>query len=155
MTTAEHVITAAMDVAKDIAEGRRSPADIEADAVEACRELFGVVHGPEDPLWDLHVDVTRQGIAAGAVSADELAEWLAVARTRAGVPVVEPEVSWIERALAEGADDEDEAEDGPMPAAEVLARAAAAVAAMDHQREPRCGHCGVVGGGHTRDCIVV
>ena len=126
MTTTEHVIKSAMAVARDVAEGRVQPAALEAAAVDACRELFGVVHGPEDPLWDLHIDVTRQTIAAGGLSIDELAEWLAVAKTRAGVPVVEPEVSWIERALAEGADDEDE-DNGPIPAAEVLARAAAAV----------------------------
>lgn len=107
MTTAEHVITAAMDLAKDVAEGRRTAASVEADAVEACRELFAVVHGPEDPLWSLHIDVTRQALHAGALTADELAEWLAVAKTRAGVPVAEPEVSWIERALADGADDEE------------------------------------------------
>lgn len=154
MTTTEHVIKSAMAVARDVAEGRVQPAGLEAAAVDACRELFAVVHGPEDPLWDLHIDVARQTIAAGGLSIDELAEWLAVAKTRAGVPVEEPEGSWIERALAEGADDEDDPDDGPMPAAEVLARAAAAVAALARS-EPRCVHCGVVGGGHTQDCIVV
>ena len=131
MTTAEHVITAAMDLAKDIAEGRRTAASVEADAVEACRELFAVVHGPEDPLWSLHIDVTRQALHAGALTADELAEWLAVARTREGMPVVEveAEVSWIEAALAEGADD-DEDDEPVLGEAEVLRRAAAAIAEM-------------------------
>ena len=108
MTTAEHVITAAMDLAKDIAEGRRSPASVEADAVEACRQLFGVVHDAADPLWDLHRDVTRQFLHAGGLDIEELAEWLAVARTRAGEPAEVPARSWIEQALADGADDQDD-----------------------------------------------
>lgn len=131
MTTAEHVITAAMDLAKDIAEGRRSAASVEADAVEACRELFGVVHGPEDPLWSLHVDVARQVLHAKGFSSDELAEWLAVARTREGSPVVEPEVSWIEAALAAGADDEDDDEPVLAPEAVALVQALAALQSDD------------------------
>ena len=44
--------------------------------------LFGVVAGPTDALWSLHVDIARQVLAKGGVSADELSEWLAVARQR-------------------------------------------------------------------------
>ncbi|MCF6386535.1 flagellar hook-length control protein [Mycobacterium sp. MBM] len=102
-----HVVKAAMAVATDVTEGRLQPAAVEAAAVEACRELFGVVHGPGDPLWEVHRDVVRQFLAMGGMPADELAEWLAVQRQREGKPVVEPEVSWIERALAEGADEDD------------------------------------------------
>lgn len=108
MTTSQHVIDAAMDIAKDVAEGRIAPTDLESAAVEQCRELFATVYGPADPLWSVHVDVARQVLAFGGLGADELAEWVAVQRTRAGLPVTEPERSWIERALADGADDEDD-----------------------------------------------
>ena len=48
-----------------------------------CRELFGTVVGDGDPLWDLHRDIARQVLALDGVPADELSEWLAVARQRA------------------------------------------------------------------------
>jgi hypothetical protein len=95
-----------MAIAEAITQEQMQPADLEAAAVEQCRELFATVYGPEDPLWSMHVDVIRQGLALGALSADEIAEWLAVARTREGKPIVEPEPSWIEQALAQLGDDE-------------------------------------------------
>ena len=49
-----------------------------------CRELFGTV-------LPLHVDIARQVLALDGMPADELAEWLAVARRRTGQPVTEPE----------------------------------------------------------------
>lgn len=89
-TTTEDVITAAASIARDAAEGRLAPTDLEATAVAECRALFGAVAGPGDPLWDLQVGVARQVLSLDGVPADELAEWLAVARLRAGEPLGEP-----------------------------------------------------------------
>ena len=98
-------VLAAMSIAEDIAEGRVQPADLDAQALTECRSLFGRVAGPGDPLWELHVDVARQVLAVGGVPAGELAEWAAVQAAAEGVEA-EREPSWIERALADGADDE-------------------------------------------------
>ena len=117
-TTPEQVITTAMDLAKDVAEGRVQPDAVATAATDACRELFGVVYRPDTPedptdpawqLWALHVDVIRQGLHLGALSAAELSEWLALAETREGI-TADPEapVSWIEQALAAGADEEED-----------------------------------------------
>jgi hypothetical protein len=85
--TPEDAIKAASSVARDVADGRLDLADLDATAVAQCRALFGTVAGPGDPLWALHLDVARQVLALDGVPADELAEWLAVARQRAGEPV--------------------------------------------------------------------
>ncbi len=77
-------IKAAASVARDAAEHRLSPADLEAQAVEELRSLVGTVVGPDDPAWELQVEVARQAIALGALSADELSEWAAAMRHRAG-----------------------------------------------------------------------
>lgn len=83
MTTTEDVIKSAAAVARDAAEGRLNSAALDAAVADECRESFGVVAGPEDdPLWPLHVDIARQVLALGGVSADELTEWTAVARRR-------------------------------------------------------------------------
>jgi hypothetical protein len=87
MTTIEDVIRAAASVGRDVAEGKLAPAALDAAVTDECRELFGAVVGPSDPLWPLHVDVARQVLALGGVPADELTEWRAVARSR------EPEAS--------------------------------------------------------------
>ncbi|WHU48668.1 flagellar hook-length control protein [Gordonia sp. L191] len=79
------VITAAMDLAADVAENRLDPAELTAQLNAEARTLFGAVVGPHDPLWPLQLDVTRQMLAAGGVPADELSEWLAVARRREAV----------------------------------------------------------------------
>lgn len=86
-TTPDDVIKAAASIARDAAEGRLAPLDLEATAVAECRDLFGTVAGPDDPLWSLHLDVARQVLALDGIPADELAEWLAVARQRAGEPL--------------------------------------------------------------------
>lgn len=83
MTTMDDVIRAAASVARDVTEGRVSTVDLETVAADECRELFGVVAGPSDPLWSLHVDIARQVLGLGGVPADEIQEWLAVARHRA------------------------------------------------------------------------
>lgn len=85
MTSAQDVIRAAASVGRDVAEGRLDPDELDQAVVSECRELFGTVGGDGDPLWTLHRDVARQSIALGALSADELAEWVAVIRRREGV----------------------------------------------------------------------
>lgn len=82
MTTAENVIRAAASVGRDVAEGKLAPAALDAAVADECRELFGTVVGPADPLWPLHGEVCRQYLALGGLSVDELSEWLAVARSR-------------------------------------------------------------------------
>lgn len=108
MTTAEDAIKAAMGVARDVAEGRLSPADLERQAAVEARAMFGTVIGPADALWGVQVEVARQVVALGGMSAAELAEWAVVL---AEPEPVGPGGSWIERALAavdDGpADDED------------------------------------------------
>lgn len=101
-------VDAAMGVAADVAEGRLSPLQLDAQAVQECRQLAGTVVGPDDPLWPLQCEVARQVLAAGGVPANELQEWLAVQRARDGVPVVPVAAggSWIEQALAAVADEE-------------------------------------------------
>ncbi|WP_445168767.1 flagellar hook-length control protein [Mycolicibacterium sp. Dal123E01] len=89
--TKRDAVDAAMSLAEDVAEGRLAPADLEAQAVTEMRELFGTVIGPDDPLWETQANVTRQAIALGALTADELSEWAAVMRHRAGEPVSELE----------------------------------------------------------------
>ncbi|BCO41206.1 hypothetical protein MINTM001_23450 [Mycobacterium paraintracellulare] len=89
--TPEDAIKAAASVARDVADGTLSPADLEAQAVAECRELFGSVVGEGDPLWSLHADVARQAVSLGALSADELSEWAAVFRRRAGEAPEPPE----------------------------------------------------------------
>ncbi|BBX92717.1 flagellar hook-length control protein [Mycolicibacterium boenickei] len=94
MTAIETVIRSATSVARDAAEGRLDPTALDTAVAEQCRELFGVVAGPSDPLWPLHVDIARQVLALGALTADELGEWQAVIRRREpvteGSEAVEP-----------------------------------------------------------------
>ncbi|MFD6677662.1 flagellar hook-length control protein [Rhodococcus zopfii] len=73
-------IKAAMSVAADLSTGSLTEADLGDLATAECRELFGTVVGPEDPLWPLHLDVARQVLARSGVPEGELTEWLAVAR---------------------------------------------------------------------------
>lgn len=90
MTTVENVIKSATSVARDAAEGRLDPAVLDTAVADQCRELFGVVAGPGDPVWPLHVDIARQVLALGALTADELGEWQAVIRRREDSEAVEP-----------------------------------------------------------------
>lgn len=129
--TPEQLMDAAMDIAAAVTDGTIAPTEIEAATLAKCREAVGVVYGPHDPLWELHRDITRQYLHAGGLTVEELLEWVAVMRSRQPEPEQESGPSWIEQALAEGADDEDD--DGPMPADEVLARASKAIAALDDE----------------------
>lgn len=114
--TPEDAIKAASSVARDVADGRLDPADLEATAVAECRALFGTVGGPGDPLWAVHLDVARQVLALDGVPADELAEWLAVARQRAGEPLPSLDPA---KTVAEAV--EAEPDDQPEPAPPALA----------------------------------
>lgn len=86
-STKRDAINGAMSLADDVAQGRLDPTELEATAVAECRALFGTVAGPDDPLWDLQVQIARQVLGLDGIPADELSEWLAVARQRAGQPV--------------------------------------------------------------------
>lgn len=120
MTTSTVPVTAikaAMGVARELAEGQLAPGQLATVAADECRELFSHVVGPDDALWSLQCDVARQVLAAGGVPAGELAEWLAVAHTRAGEAVAGSEVdvagsgAWIEPLLAQLADEDAPDED--------------------------------------------
>lgn len=100
-------VVAALSVAEAIGQGHMSLDEVESTAIAECTELFGTVYGPDDPAWELQVSVVRQVLAFGGMTADELAEWLAVQRSREGAPVGEPAVSWIEQALALNDDEDD------------------------------------------------
>lgn len=82
MTTKRDTIEAAMSVADDVASGKLDPATLEQQMVEELQALVAVVVGAGDPLWPLQTEVARGVLAAGGLDADELAEWLAVARRR-------------------------------------------------------------------------
>lgn len=108
MTATEDAIRAAMGVAKDVAEGRLTPAELDAAAVAGCEALMLQAVGPDDPLWPMQVELARQVLMLGGVPATELAEWAAVQRQAEGEPVGAPvgEPSWIERALEQMADED-------------------------------------------------
>lgn len=81
--TAADVINAASDTLRDIEHGRLREDEVQARAVAACRQLFGLVGaGPDDPLWGLHGDICRQYHERGGMSAAELREWAAVQERR-------------------------------------------------------------------------
>lgn len=76
-------VESAMSIARDVTEGRLNPEQLEQQAIAEARALFGTAIGPEDPIWPLQVDIARQVLAiGGAISANELAEWSAVERSR-------------------------------------------------------------------------
>lgn len=99
-------VDAALVVAEDIAEGRITATTLEQAALAECRQLVGRVIGPDDPLWPLQVDVARQCLAVGGwITADELAEWVAVYRAVEPPPAPVRGRSWIEVALEDGDDE--------------------------------------------------
>ncbi|SHP48224.1 flagellar hook-length control protein [Mycobacteroides abscessus] len=103
-------VKAAMSVAEDITSGKLTPEDMDAKVATECRRLFGLVTGPDDPLWELHVGITRQVLGLDGIPVDELAERVAAARRaqQRGRPAAVS--SWIERVLAEQATNDDESE---------------------------------------------
>ncbi|OPX12488.1 hypothetical protein [Mycobacterium sp. AT1] len=91
--TPEDAIKAASSVARDVADGRLTPADMEAQLETELRALVGNVVGPDDPLFALQVEIARGVLAVGGVPVDELREWAAVmARREAPELISEPEV---------------------------------------------------------------
>lgn len=90
--TPEDAIRAASSLARDVADGKVSPADLEAHAATELRALLGTVVGEGDVAWPVQLDVARQVLAVGGIPATELAEWLAVERHRAGEPVSVPDL---------------------------------------------------------------
>ncbi|CAN3128604.1 flagellar hook-length control protein [Mycobacterium sp. smrl_JER01] len=81
-TTTDDIIRAATSVARDAAEGRLTPADIERQAVEELSALMLIPADPGTALADLRIEVARRVLAEGGLPADEVAEWLAVQRRR-------------------------------------------------------------------------
>lgn len=65
-----------------VSEGTLTAATMAEAAVARCREVFGTCDGPTDPLWPVHVDICRAVLGHGGLPASELAQWLAVARSR-------------------------------------------------------------------------
>jgi hypothetical protein len=83
VTAPTEPVKAALALARDLAAGQVDPAQLEAELATKCRELFSVVAGPTDPLWELQVSVARQVIEAGGLTLDEIREWCAVLEQRA------------------------------------------------------------------------
>ena len=78
-------VRSAYKVLGEIDAGTLTGGDVTNRAVEVCKSTVGVVgSGPADPLWPLHADIARQFLAAGGLSAAELAEWVAVQKRREG-----------------------------------------------------------------------
>lgn len=98
-------VDAALSIAEDVTTGKLTPGTLEAQAAAECRALFRTVIGPDDPLWELHLDVMRQAIALGGMSGEELAEWAVVFKPKDVEPP--PKQSWIERLLGLGNDDDE------------------------------------------------
>lgn len=67
-------------MARDLAEGKITSDQLEGYADQCCRDVVGIVVGPDDVLWPLQVEICRAVLAARGLSPDELVEWLAVAR---------------------------------------------------------------------------
>lgn len=78
-------VEAIMDLAKDVAEGRVSPADLDREAAAKTLELYRIVDGPADPIWPIQVEIARQVMARGGIPLEEMQQWVAVAMSRANV----------------------------------------------------------------------
>ncbi len=74
-STTEDVIKAAASVARDAAEGRLDPADLEQQVLNACRELVGQVVGEGDPLWPLQLEIATSVLACHGIDSATLREW--------------------------------------------------------------------------------
>jgi len=67
---------------RQVAEGSLTGAGLADRAAQRCAEVFAYCDGPTDPLWPVHVEITRAVLGFGGLPAAELAQWLAVARQR-------------------------------------------------------------------------
>jgi hypothetical protein len=82
VTTTDDMIKSATSIAREVAEGRLSPADLERQAVQELSALMLVEPDANTELWQLQTEVARRVLARGALPADEVAEWAAVQRRR-------------------------------------------------------------------------
>jgi len=126
--TPEDIVKGAASVARDAAEGRLSPANLEAQLEAELRAVVGTVVGEGDPLFALQVEIARGVLAVGGVPADELAEWLAVARQRAGEPVTPPQSLREVVSLPSAAHSPESGDAAPEPDAEAAPEAATVLA---------------------------
>ncbi|MEU7767916.1 flagellar hook-length control protein [Nocardia sp. NPDC049190] len=78
--TRTQLVDEVMTVAGDIADGRLDPAALERRAAEACTDLMTTTFDPHGPIREAQVAVARGVLAAGWLTADEVAEWAAVLR---------------------------------------------------------------------------
>ena len=86
-STKRDVIDAALGLAEDVSSGQLSPAALEEQLVAEVKALVGDVRGPDDPLFEVQVQIARGVLAAGGLSVDELAEWRsAVSSTSRSAP---------------------------------------------------------------------
>jgi hypothetical protein len=90
-TTQADVVTAAMGLAKDVAEGRLAVDDLEQQAVSELRALVGDVRGPGDSAWELQVQIARGVLALGGIALTEVLEWAAVMRRREAPDAPDPD----------------------------------------------------------------
>lgn len=97
------VIKSAIGLAEDMAAGKVQPEDLHPKAVAMARDVVGLVIGPQDPMWGLQCDIARQVIAIGGIPVNELGEWTEVLRQ-----AEKSRTSWIERALADDGDEDDD-----------------------------------------------
>lgn len=154
LTTSADAIRAATSIARDVADGKLSPTDLEAQAVTELKELVGTVVGEGDPLWTLQCEIARQAVGLGALSPEALREWAAVLDRQRGVEPVEAvetaprddlptpvSLASVDESHQESPADDDDAE--PEPDAAVLqgvsvagALAALASAAQQAHVEP-------------------
>ena len=82
-STKRDAIAAALAVAEDLDSGKIDSADLDRQLRDELAAMFTNVVGPGDLCWELQVEVARAVLAVGGgVSADELSEWAAVARSR-------------------------------------------------------------------------
>ncbi len=126
--TPEDIVKGAASVARDAAEGRLTPATLEAQLEAELRALVGTVVGDGDPLFDLQRDIARGVLAVGGVPTDELAEWLAVARQQAGEPVSPTEALPEAVSLPSEAHSPESGDAAPEPDAEAAPEAATVLA---------------------------
>lgn len=80
--TKRDAVTAAMNLADDVAEGRVNVAELEHQAITELSRLALEPAEPGTEMAVLRVVIARRVLAEGGVPTDELAEWLAVQRRR-------------------------------------------------------------------------
>lgn len=89
--TDQDIISSAMSVARDAAEGRLDPAALQRELLAEMSRVLDTDAEPGSELAALQVSVCRRVLARGGIPASEVAEWLAVARSRAGGTDTPPE----------------------------------------------------------------